>query len=258
MRGRTSQGWQVVGTQTSERLAQSDVITPMGVDVYSSDVETIATVLRLVGAGTIYYRPPRPNYRSPHGRQAFATKDNWHWSLRYKVPIIDLLRQVRPYLTSKRWLATLALPIAGGSCHPSHGQTGRDTRSVQRAHRWRFGHDPSDPDATPESGWKYVHLDVTTPTIPNQRYMLKGGPESGLPCPCEAHPHCHEMTRVAAEMSAKDIFNQPEVEVANRDLLTEKDWARLVQDIICALICPKCECVVQMKKQFLPRMRHPL
>lgn len=134
-------------------------------------------------------------------------------------------------------------------CHPSHKKPTQDTRKVQRQHRWKWGHDPQDPDADPDSGWTYIKLEQKEPTVPNQRHLLKGGPESGMPC-----QKCGEMTRIAGEMTAEDIINQPEVEVVNRHTLTEKDMKRLRETVILALACPKCETVIQMQKEFVPRV----
>lgn len=137
------------------------------------------------------------------------------------------------------------------TCHPSHQkQAAPDPRAIKRQHRWKFGHDPHDDDATPESDWVYAHLEQETQHIPDQRHLLKGGPESGMPC-----PKCQEIMRVAGSMTAKEILEQDEVEVVNKDLMNEADWERLSKDVICVLVCPKCQHKMQMREEFLPRKR---
>ncbi len=64
--------------------------------IYSTEVETIATCLRLVGDGGVQFRLPRPTpERKSH-------KPQWMWVLTGVLPVQDFLRQVVPYLTSKR------------------------------------------------------------------------------------------------------------------------------------------------------------
>jgi len=57
----------------------------------STEIETISTVFRLVGQGTIVYRSrKRP------------LKDAWSWSISSARSIIHLGNQILPYLTSKQ------------------------------------------------------------------------------------------------------------------------------------------------------------
>ena len=63
--------------------------------VCSTAVETIATLLRLVGAGTINARPSR----YPHA------KPQWVWSLNKQNDVRALLKNILPYLTDKKKLA---------------------------------------------------------------------------------------------------------------------------------------------------------
>lgn len=135
-------------------------------------------------------------------------------------------------------------------CHPTHKKTGRDTRSIQRQHHWAWGHDPQDPDAEEESGWVYAKLEAGDTLPPDQRHLLGGGPESGMPC-----QGCGEMTRIAGSSTAKAIVEQPEVELLNKETITDQDWKRLEQTEVLILACPKCNRLIQMLKQFVPRIR---
>lgn len=61
----------------------------------STEVETIATVLRLVGDGNVQtYQSPRPRH-----------KRAWSWEMQSRRSILALLPQIIPYLTSKREVA---------------------------------------------------------------------------------------------------------------------------------------------------------
>lgn len=77
--------------------------TTWAVTVQSTDVETIATLLRLTGAGLVYSK------RVPDGR-----KPQWSWEVRRKFDVRDLLYQVCPYLTGKRERAAWIYEAAGG------------------------------------------------------------------------------------------------------------------------------------------------
>jgi hypothetical protein len=63
------------------------------------------------------------------------------------------------------------------------------------------------------------------------------------------------MTRIAGSKTAKEIMEQPEVEVSNKEMMNDADWERLDNDIILILACPKCDQLVQMRKEFVPRFR---
>ncbi len=66
------------------------------VTIYNTEVETIATCLRLVGDGGVQFRRPRPSPKYD------SKKPQWMWVLSGQLPIRDFLRQVVPYLTGKR------------------------------------------------------------------------------------------------------------------------------------------------------------
>ena len=62
------------------------------VTIGSTEVETIATILRLVGDGGVYFRPRVTPTRRPM----------WVWTLGAQAALHDLLSQVMEFLTSKR------------------------------------------------------------------------------------------------------------------------------------------------------------
>jgi hypothetical protein len=59
------------------------------IHVYSNDVETIATVLRLIGTGGIQADQRHTNI-------------SWRWTLSAWRPVADLALQIYPFLTGKR------------------------------------------------------------------------------------------------------------------------------------------------------------
>lgn len=80
------------------------------VTVGNTEVETIATILRLVGAGRI----------TTQKRNPLGTKRIRQWVLRKRSDVNTLLPQIIPYLTGKQERAQELLvrlrPVAGGSC----------------------------------------------------------------------------------------------------------------------------------------------
>ena len=60
-------------------------------DVTNTEVETNATILRLVGDGGVH-----------HDMGAGRNKRVWRWGLASKLSVISLLKQIIPYLTGKR------------------------------------------------------------------------------------------------------------------------------------------------------------
>lgn len=245
--------------------------------IYNSEVETIATCLRVIGDGCVYYRGKRLSSKWPGS----GSKEQWAWSLQRKPAVRDLLRQIIPYLTGKQDRAKIAFmvlhPIAGASCHPTHFEGPRlpgksdqeveeawkefkkmdeiDPRAIKRQHRFTIGQHPQDEDADPNSGVTYFKIEGTKagPTEPDQRGELAGGPTSGMPC-----QRCGEMTVVAGRKSLKDIYDQPEVDLVNRDQMTKEDWKRIEETVILVLACPNCKAKYQWREEFLPKKLHPI
>jgi hypothetical protein len=272
LRARVDGKWLVLGVNTFQRLDKADRITARQVNVYSSEPEIMSACLRLVGAGEVYYRPPRPDYVSPRGRRAFASKDMWEWRLAYKDLVTKFLAQIRPYLTGlKRDLAALAIPVAGSSCHPTHFEGPPDTkhntpeqieknweefrkahrvdpRAIDRHFKFKPGHEPD--YAEPESGEVYVKIEghEGEPSEPDQRHMLSGGELSGIPC-----EQCGTETHIAGEMSVWDIYHQPGVEVANLADITDERRRELQEQIIVVLKCPQCHHTYQWDAALLPK-----
>lgn len=131
-----------------------------------------------------------------------------------------------------------------------------DPRAIRRQHRFPINQHPHDDDATPDSGWVYLKIEPVTKTPPDDRPLLKGGPESGLPCQCSKHPHCDEMTRITAETSFWDIVSREESGIVGLDKLSEEKANELMNRKILILTCPKCECSAQMLSDCVPRKVH--
>ena len=174
--------------------------------VYNSDVETIATMLRLVGDGNVYYRGSRLSSKWPGS----GTKPQWAWSLQKKPSVRALLPQIIPFLTGKQDRARLALacltPMAGGTCHPTHFEGPPDLvhntpeqieknweefkradkvdpRAIDKHFKFKPGHEPD--YAEPESGEVYVKIEghEGSDSEPDQLHMLGGSSvPSGIPC----------------------------------------------------------------------------
>ena len=118
-----------------------------------------------------------------------------------------------------------------------------------------MGHDPSSQDEDDDPNSAFLELEVIEggPTEPDQRDELTGGPSSGMPC-----QRCGEMTVVAGKKSLKEIYDQPEVDLVNRDQLTAKDLKRIKETIIVILVCPSCKHKYQWREEFLPKKLHPV
>ena len=136
------------------------------------------------------------------------------------------------------------------TCTPYHQKPPQiDPRAVRRIHKWKFGHDPADPDTHEDSGWVYATIEPSTPSEPNQRYLLSGGEDSGFPC-----TNCQTMTKIAGEKTLKWMLEQKGVDLANPD---DVDWKRAEETVILILACPKCEQLFQFFREFVPKvMRH--
>ncbi|KKN84431.1 hypothetical protein LCGC14_0288930 [marine sediment metagenome] len=274
LRGRLKPGvWVPIGAHTRDRLDDVDQISPMGVDFYSTDVETIATMLRLTGCGTVYYREPRPDYVSPNGAQAFAKKPSWQWVVQYKELVRGICAQIQPYLTSKRDLAMLAYmsPIAGGSCHPSHFEapapadmseeeiernwadynrqkkSGIDPRAIDKHFKFKEGHEPGYLEE--ESGWKYLNIEFEGEEAdPDQRDLLKDSTPVAMDC-----ERCGTQLRAVGSMSSWDVMNQPRVSLVNRDDIDKTRQKELEEEKVVILACPNCRQKYQWLEEFLPK-----
>jgi len=90
--------------QHGERRKRSGAIT---LELSSTEIETIATVLRLVGAGSIDYIPAERFARRglPH------RKDQWRWRLHGRENCDSILRTILPFLTGKRERAISCLQM---------------------------------------------------------------------------------------------------------------------------------------------------
>ena len=157
------------------------------------------------------------------------------------------------------------------SCHPSHDpealarqqqeeldrrkqEQRYDPRKIHRQHRWKLGHDPAGQDDDDDPNVVYLQMDgrEAPPTEPDQRHMLSGGQESGVPC-----EQCGTNTRITGEMSVWDIYHQPEVTVANLEDITDDRRRQLQEQIIVVLKCPNCFQTYQWDAALLPSRLQP-
>lgn len=156
------------------------------------------------------------------------------------------------------------------TCHPTHFEGPPDTlhnteetiernwaefkraheinpRAIDKHFKFKAGHEPD--FAEPGSGEVYIKIEghEGAETEPDQRHLLGGGEESGVPC-----GQCGVVTRIAGEMSVWDIYHQPGVEVANMANMTEARREELKKQIIVVLVCPQCHAKYQWDAEFLP------
>lgn len=110
-------------------------------------------------------------------------------------------------------------------------------------YRWKFGEDPHDDDATPESGYEYTKVEVAedhTKTEKERFGLIGGGQPSGVQCfECRHTDYLIIDQRTAQEV----IESRPDVDWAqkmNRPLDFWRSQAELM------LFCPSCKGVTQL------------
>lgn len=131
-------------------------------------------------------------------------------------------------------------------------------RAIRRQHSWKLGHDPADEEDHDDPSVTYIDIDWYNPKDPDQRKLLTGGPVSGMPCQKVSEITggvCGEMTRIAGQMSRADIMRQPDVGIVNLDDIDDKRWDELEAEYVIALVCPRCDTVIQMEEMFVPAIR---
>lgn len=125
-----------------------------------------------------------------------------------------------------------------------------DPRATRRQHRWKPAHEPDYPE--PDSGWITLNLKLESPPgDPDQRGLLHGGPESGMPC-----DRCDEMTRVVGRMSVWDVMHQDRVGLAGEEDITESRKRELQKEFVVVLACPNCRKKFQFREELLPKVVH--
>ena len=121
-----------------------------------------------------------------------------------------------------------------------------DPRAIRRQHRWKPGHEPDYPE--PDSGFVTLELDYTesTPTPPDQKTGLGGGPESGMPCwKCG-----FDSMRIVAKKPPSHILNDSDYNV-NPDKVTIED-----SDAVVLLACPRCSATMQCREGPLKKLKY--
>jgi len=81
-------------------------------------------------------------------------------------------------------------------------------REVQRQHKWRHGHDPSDDEATPESGYEYVTLKPPESSA-HVEEEPGGGPDTCIPC-----QRCKDTYRAVASCTVKEALEAKGADMA--------------------------------------------
>lgn len=126
--------------------------------------------------------------------------------------------------------------------HPSQAR-----REIDRHHKWAFGHDPRDPDATPESPWIYANIEYFDVSDPDQRALLTGGPDTGHTC-----YQCGSGTyHVAASRPAAWVLTQAGVEILGED----PNFEALEGIDIVIWGCPTCGHKVQWRSDQMPQFK---
>jgi hypothetical protein len=121
-----------------------------------------------------------------------------------------------------------------------------DPRAIRRTFKWRYGHDPNDDDARPDSGWVYINWEISEgpPTQPRQAQQLPGGPEA---FPCD---RCGAMTRIVARKQPTEIIENSDV-----IRLGEKvDPQKVNSDVVYLVACPGCNQKTQFPGNILRQL----
>ncbi len=103
-------------------------------------------------------------------------------------------------------------------------------RQVHFQHRWKFGHNPGDPDTHKDSGWIYASVDEGPAPVDGVPFVPQGGPESAIPCDVDP---CDEILRV---VDAKPPADMPGANLPEGFELPES-WME-EQEAILMLGCP--------------------
>lgn len=139
--------------------------------------------------------------------------------------------------------------ITSGNADWSDDKTYEKNRNRLANVRWKFGEDPHDDDAHPDSGWEYVTLDYPEhPPEDTNPYGGKGGPDSGVRC-----FNCHGYTyRILDTRTPEEILAG----------LPDEQWRRSqgrgddrAAPRVYLLVCPKCENRVQLNEEAIERIK---
>ncbi len=118
-------------------------------------------------------------------------------------------------------------------------------REIDPHFKWRFGHDPNDEDAHPESGWEYATIDPASPPAAGPVILPHGGPDAGMVCQIKGCPH---PLRIVDEFHPGEILSY----VQDGRKVTFKNPIG-----VCILMCPNGH-QVQMRADMLPNRGSPL
>ena len=130
-------------------------------------------------------------------------------------------------------------------CHPTHGQAGKDTRSVRRQHKWRPFQAPWEDDPGP--GFQEYRLEPPV-TPPPEKLPEHGGPDTGVDC-----FECGRDTyRVVDSRTPEEILAG----------LPDEQWRRSQgrgdeqsTPLLLRVICPRCHVTAQVTDELVQRIR---
>ncbi len=126
-----------------------------------------------------------------------------------------------------------------------------DPRKIQRHHRWKLGHDPSDQDDHRNPDIAYLKIEYgAEESDPDQLDELARIGESGVPC---LRDICDEFMAIVGRKSQWDIYNHERTTVVNLDTMSEARKQELKEQMIVILACPQHPSVkTQWVEEFLP------
>lgn len=132
-------------------------------------------------------------------------------------------------------------------CHPTHGQVGKDTRSVRRQHRWAPFEAPWEEDPGPG----FEHFKIGPPqSPPPEKPPDHGGPDTGVTC---FNPLCGQDTyRIIESRTPEEILAG----------LPDEQWRRSqgrgdekATPLVFMAICPRCQVKAQVTDELIQRIR---
>jgi len=133
-------------------------------------------------------------------------------------------------------------------CHPSHGQAGKDHRSVRRQHKWRPFQAPWEDDPGP--GFQEFKLEPPVTPPAEKPPETAGGPDTGVTC---FNPLCGQDTyRIIKSKTAEEVLAG----------LPDEQWRRSQgrgdeqsTPLVFMVICPRCQVKAQLTDEIVQRIR---
>jgi len=122
-----------------------------------------------------------------------------------------------------------------------YGMT-KDTRKVNKIHKWKWGQDPNDPDTGKDSPYIYTQPSKLLPVLPPDPVEPKwSGPDSGLRC-------------FECKQDNYRIVDSKKIDIVTGYSIGREEF----HDTKLLLVCPRCNRKVQMYKSVLDRLQYQL